>query len=162
MTFAPVRPAFRLNGWHVLAGFVAFFGVTLAVDTYMLVSAYRTYPGEVADTPYEAGLAYDRVLNQEKAQAALGWRMSLGLVGSDVVRLTAIDRVGQALPPLRIEARLERPATEDGRRAIQFLQIAPGVYEAHVGPLAGAWDVKLSAYDAQRRRFDAERRLVAQ
>ena len=161
MTLADIRPHFRLTGWHVLAGFVVFFGITLAVDTYMMVSAYRTYPGEVADTPYEAGLAYDKTLDQEKAQAALGWRMSLGLVGSDVVRLTAVDRAGKAAPPLRIEARLERPATEDGRHTIQFLPTAPGVYEAHVGRLIGAWDVKLSAYDAQHHRFDAERRLVA-
>jgi nitrogen fixation protein FixH len=161
MSFAETRPQFRLNGWHVLAGFVLFFGVTLAVDTFMMVRAYSTYPGEVATSPYEDGLAYDSTLDQQKAQAALGWRMTIGLVGPDLIRLTAADKAGAPLSPLRIEARLERPATEQGRRSIQFQAVSPGVYEAHVGAVSGAWDVKLSAFDDRNRRFDAERRLVA-
>ncbi len=60
MTTASDRPAAsELNGWHVLAGFVVFFGVTIAVDTVMIVDAYRTYPGEAAASPYEEGLAFD-------------------------------------------------------------------------------------------------------
>jgi len=161
MSIAETPPHFRIKGWHVLAGFVVFFGITLAVDTVMMVRAYATYPGEVATSPYEDGLAYDSTLDQQKAQALLGWRMTLGLVGTDVVRLTAADKDGAPLSALRLQARLERPATEQGVRPIQFQAVAPGIYEAHVGTLSGAWDVKLSAFDNHNRRFDAERRLIA-
>ena len=161
MTLTAAPPPFRVTGWHVLAGFVLFFGVTIAVDAYMMVSAYRSFPGQVESSPYEDGLAYDTALDQQKAQAALGWRMSIGLNPRNVIRLTAVDRSGAPVNLPRIEARLERPATEQGRHAIHFRADSPGVYDANVGGLAGAWDVKLSAYDGRNRRFDAERRLIA-
>ena len=161
MTLAATQPSFRITGWHVLAGFVLFFGITLAVDTYMMVSAYKSFPGQVETSPYEDGLAYDSTLDQQKAQAALGWRMSIGLVPGGVVRLAAVDRSGAPVQLPHIVARIERPATEQGRRDISFQAISPGVYEARVGALSGAWDVKLSAFDARNRRFDAERRVIA-
>ena len=161
MTLTETRSPFRLTGWHVLAGFLVFFGITIAVDTYMMVSAYRSFPGEVATSPYEDGLAYDSTLDQQKAQAALGWRMSIGLYPGGVVRITAVDRLGAPVRLPRIVARLERPATEQGRRDIRFLSLSPGVYEAEVGAISGVWDVKLSVYDARGRRFDAERRVTA-
>ena len=160
MTDIQVRPHFTLNGWHVLAGFVLFFAVTLAVDTLMLVRAYTTYPGEVATSPYEDGLAYDRTLDQQRSQSALGWRMTIGLAHPDVVRLTAADKAGAPLSALRIVARLERPATEQGKRAVTFTAVSAGVYDAHIEPISGAWDLKLSAFDSRGREFDAERRLV--
>jgi nitrogen fixation protein FixH len=160
MTLAEPRRGFRLTGWHVLAALVIFFGVTIAADAIMVMDAYRSFPGEVASSPYEEGLAYDSQLDQQRRQAALGWSMTIGLVGSGV-RLTAIDRNGAPLPGLRITARLERPATEQGRRNVEFREVAPGVYQAPVGPLSGAWDLRLSAIDARGRRFDAERRLIA-
>jgi nitrogen fixation protein FixH len=161
MTLAATHHPFRLTGWHVLAGFVVFFGITIAVDSYMMVSAYKTFPGQVESQPYEDGLAYDSTLDQQKAQAALGWRMSIGLYPGGVIRLTAADRNGAAVQLPRIAARIERPATEQGRRDIRFLAVSPGVYEAHIGAVSGVWDVKLSAYDAANRRFDAERRVTA-
>lgn len=151
---------FRLTGWHVLAMLVAFFGVTFVVDGFMMVRAYKTFPGEVSTTPYEDGLAYDSQLDQQARQAVLGWRMGAGFVGG-AIRLTAADRSGAPLEGLRITARLERPATEQGRVSIQFRPIAPGLYEARPGSLTGAWDLRVSAYDAGGRRFDAERRLTA-
>jgi len=152
--------SFRLTGWHVLAMFVAFFGVVIAVDTAMMIDAYRTFPGEVTEQPYEEGLRYDLALDQQHRQAALGWKMAAGLGEAGVVTLTARDAAGAPLAGLRIEARLERPATEQGRRALAFSERSPGVYQARAGALAGAWDLRLSAY-RRGLRFDAERRLVA-
>jgi len=151
---------FRLTGWHVLGLLVAFFGVTVAVDGLMMADAYATYPGEVSSTPYEEGLAFDSELQQQHAQAALGWRMTAGLDARGAIVLTARDRAGAPIALTRIDARLERPATEDGRRAVRFVPAGPGAYRADPGALAGAWDLRLSAYDARGRRFDAERRLV--
>jgi nitrogen fixation protein FixH len=87
--------------------------------------------------------------------------MSAGMVGADLIRLAVVDRAGAPIAGLRLTARLERPATEQGRRDIRFVETAPGVYQARPGALAGAWDLRLSAYDRQNHRFDAERRLIA-
>ncbi|HZZ87719.1 MAG TPA: FixH family protein [Caulobacteraceae bacterium] len=155
------RQGFRLNGWHVLAMLVAFFGVTIAVDAVMIVDSYRTYPGEVSSQPYEDGLAWDSELDQQHAQAALGWRVTAGFAGPDAIELTVRDRLGEPLPLAQIEARLERPATETGRLQVKFRPAAAGVYRAEVGRLAGVWDLRVSVYDAKGRRFVAERRLTA-
>lgn len=160
MSFSDPRPGFRLTGWHVLVILTAFFGVTFAVDTIMVMDAYRTYPGEVSSQPYEDGLAWDSELDQQHAQAALGWRMTAGVIAPGMIELTARDRAGQPVLLPRIEARLERPATEQGRRDVRFAMTAPGVYRAAVGAFTGAWDLRLSAFDRQGRRFDAERRLL--
>ena len=46
-----------LRGHHVLAGFLAFFGVVLAVNGAMIYSAISTHTGLVAIEPYRKGLA---------------------------------------------------------------------------------------------------------
>lgn len=160
MSLAEPRRGFRLTGWHVLAALVVFFGISFAVDAIMVFDAYHTFSGEVASSPYEEGLAYDSQLDQQRAQAALGWRMSATLDGR-VLRVTTVDHGGAPLAGLRIIARLERPATEKGRTAVRFHQVSPGVYQSDAQSLSGAWDLRLSAYDARGHRFDAERRLIA-
>jgi len=161
MSRTSTRKPFRLTGWHVLGMLVMFFGVTAAVDGLMVADAYSTYPGEVSSNPYEDGLAFDSELGQQHDQAALGWRLTAGLDAAGAIELTARDRAGGPIAFKRIEARLERPATEQGRREVRFVQTVPGAYRAQPGALSGAWDLRLSAFDAQGRRFDAERRLVA-
>jgi nitrogen fixation protein FixH len=126
----------------------------------MIMDAYHTFSGEVASSPYEEGLAYDSQLDQQREQAALGWRMSVALDGQ-IIRLSAFDRAGAPVAGLRIVAKLERPATEEGRRDVKFHEISAGVYLSDAQSLAGAWDLRLSAYDANGHRFDAERRLIA-
>ncbi len=160
MSLVEPRRGFRLTGWHVLAALVVFFGVSFAVDAIMVMDAYHTFSGEVASSPYEEGLAYDSQLDQQRAQTALGWRMSATLNGP-TLHLTAVDRAGSPLSGLRIVARLERPATEQGRRAVLFHLVSPGVYQSDAQSISGAWDLRLSAYDASDHRFDAERRLIA-
>ncbi len=151
---------FRLTGWHVLGATVAFFGIITVVDTMMIVDAYRTYPGEVSSQPYEEGLAWDSELAQQRAQAALGWSMTAGLTHDGLIEVTARDRAGAPLNFARIEARLERPATEQGKLSVRFAPVGPGVWRANVGRLFGAWDLRLSAFGPRGERFDAERRLI--
>ena len=54
--------SFRLTGWHVLSIVVGFFVVVMAVDICAATAAYRTFSGEVADDPYEAGRLYNKTL----------------------------------------------------------------------------------------------------
>jgi nitrogen fixation protein FixH len=157
---APSRPRFRLNGWHVLAGFVLFFGADIAVNTVFIVRAYRTFPGEVSVTPYEDGLLYDAALRQKAAQDALGWRLTARAESRDHVTVTAEDAKGAPIGGLKLAGLLQRPATEDDKRNITFAEIAPGRYRAAAGDLAGAWDLDVTASDGAGHKFIAERRLV--
>jgi nitrogen fixation protein FixH len=160
MNPAAPPPRFVIKGWHVLVGFVLFFGADIAVNAAFMVSAYRTFPGETSVTPYEDGVAYNATLAQQRAQAALGWRMTAGFGPGGDVRIQAFDRAGAPLSGLRMSGRLQRPATETGARALSFSAAEPGLYVASTAPLAGAWDLDVTARDGQGHTMVAERRLI--
>lgn len=154
-------PRFVIKGWHVLVAFVLFFGADIAVNAAFMVSAYRTFPGETSVTPYEDGIAYNKALAQQRAQAALGWRLTAGLESPGRIRVEAFDRAGAPLRGLHLTARLQRPATEDGARVVTFGEIAPGAYAAPAPGLSGAWDIDVTAHDSAGHTMLAQRRLVA-
>ncbi|WP_340647365.1 FixH family protein [Phenylobacterium sp.] len=151
---------FELNGWHVLSLFVSFFLVVIVVNVAFTVMAIRTYPGQVSRTPYEDGVAYNAKLAQLNAQARLGWRAAARAGDDGAVMVTFLDRAGRPVTGLKVAAKLERPATETGRKNAFLPETAPGAYSARLGGLSGAWDLSLVAHDAAGARFEAERRLT--
>jgi nitrogen fixation protein FixH len=159
MTTAP-SSGFRVTGWHALAYFVAFFAVVLAVDGGFMVVAYRTHPGEVSVTPYEDGVAYNKVLAQQRAQSALGWSMTAGVGRSERLEVVVRDRAGSPVGDLAVSALLQRPATEEGRLTLRFSEVSAGRYVALEPQPRGAWDVSIEARNHAGWRFVAERRIV--
>jgi nitrogen fixation protein FixH len=155
---APPRP-FRVTGWHVLAGVVAFFAVVIGVDATFTVLALRTFPGQVSVTPYEDGLLYNRHIAQLQAQERLGWRAAAAAEPGQVA-LTYRDRDGAPLRGLVVTGRLERPATETGRIQLRFEEAEPGRYVAAAGRIAGTWDLTAEARGPAGGVFVAERRLA--
>lgn len=149
----------RITGWHVLIAVVLFFGTVIAVDTVFMVQAYRTFSGEVASNPYEAGLAFNRTLAQRRKEAALGWAATVGTPAGKTVVVKVVDRDGQPLDGLSLTGVLERPATETGRQALNFRSLGGGRYEA-AAQLDGAWDLRATARNA-KDMFEIETRLVA-
>jgi nitrogen fixation protein FixH len=159
MIAAPARPRFVVKGWHVLVAFLVFFGVDIAVNAYLMVFASGTYPGETSVTPYEDGIAFNAALRQKRAQAALRWRLAAGLDQGGQIRVEAFDRAGAPLDGLEVAVHLERPATEAGQRDVALRRAAPGVYVAPAAPLAGAWDLSVTARDAAGHVAKADRRV---
>jgi len=156
---AVVDRTFRIKGWHVLAAFVAFFAIVIAVDTGFVIMSIRSFPGQVSVTPYEDGLVYDRKLAQLAAQERLGWRATAAAEpGAVVVEMR--DRAGAPLSGLAMTGKLERPATEAGRLILRFQETSPGRYVVRPGPLNGAWDLSAAATGRHDERFEAERRLA--
>jgi nitrogen fixation protein FixH len=151
---------FRLTGWHVLAIVCTFFGIVIAVDVAMAMMAYRTFSGEVATDPYDAGLLFNRTLAERSAQAALGWTADIDMIKGGDLRVTVKGRDGAPIDGLKVSAVLERPATEAGRESLAFARSAPGVYDARAGHLSGAWDVRVRAVDGQGRPFEAQERFL--
>lgn len=160
MTALDPPPRFTIKGRHVLAGLVAFFGLIIAVDSVFISLAYRTFSGEAAKNPYEAGLLYNRTLAQRRRQAALGWSATIEEGAGDLVLVRVADRHGRPVEGLTVNGALERPATTRGRRAVRFAAVTPGVYRADAAPLDGAWDLHVTLRDAGGALFEADRRLV--
>ena len=151
---------FRITGWHVLAAVCGFFAIVIAVDVGMAAMAYRTFSGEVAADPYEAGRLYNRTLAERRAQAALGWTADVALLKGGDLQVSIKDRASAPVDGLKVSAMLERPATEAGRQALDFAPLGHGTYHARTGHLGGAWDVRVRAVDAQGRPFEVEERFV--
>lgn len=159
MTDVTHTEGFRIRGWHVLAAVIAFFGVVIAVDVTFLMAAYRSYPGQVSVTPYEDGLAYNKHMAQQRAQAALGWRASVATAPNAVV-VDVLDATGAPVAGLEVTGLLSRPATEAGRLSLAFAETVPGRYVARAAPPPGGWDLALSAHGKDGARLEAERRLT--
>jgi len=157
---APEAKGFRLTGWHVLAMVVGFFAIVMTVDICMATMAVRTFSGEVADDPYEAGRLYNRTLAERRVQAALGWTAAIAMINDGDLRVTVKDRQGAPVDGLTVAALLERPATEAGKQPLAFKRSGPGVYDAHASDLTGAWDVRVRATDAQGRPFEVQKRFL--
>ena len=167
---ARAKAPFQLNGWHVLGGFIAFFGAVIAVDAAMAVKAYQTFPGEVSATPFEDGVAFNRVLAERAEERQLGWRARIQATvlgagdsfrtGRVQIRVLIDDKAGQPVRGLELSGRLERPATETGRVERRFTETRPGVYEATAPDTPGAWDLTLTGADPEGRAFEAESRLL--
>lgn len=151
-----VRP---LTGRHVLIMIVAFFAVVIGVDVLFASFAYRSFSGEVASNPYEAGLAFNQTLAQRRREAALGWTAEVR-TGDGLVELRLRDRTGQALRGLTVTGVLERPATEAGRQTLSFAESADGWLRARAN-LSGGWDLRATARGAQGEILEIERRLMA-
>lgn len=136
---------FRIKGWHVLAGFIAFFGVGIAVNTVFVVQAITTFRGEDVRRSYVQGLSYNDILDDRQAQADLGWQASVNL--QDATLLVAIrDDEGQPVSGLQFEARLTHPADMDMDRDLDFSLRSPGLYEAPVVDLPeGRWVLEIAS-----------------
>ena len=128
------------------------------IDTIFMVQAYRTFSGEVASNPYEAGLAFNRTLAQRQREAALGWSASVATLDGKSVVVKVADREGKPLDGLSLTGVLERPATETGRQTLNFRSLGEGRYAASAR-LDGAWDLRAVARNASDM-FEVETRLV--
>jgi nitrogen fixation protein FixH len=156
---APSPSGFVVRGWHVLAAVTAFFVIVVGFDIAFAVMAYRSAPGESAANPYEAGLAYEKILDERAREAALGWRATLTREG-DAVAITLVDSAGAPLRDLAVDGFLSRPATEKGRQTVTFRETVPGTYVLAPQRREGAWDLAVVAHDGGTGRLEIARRLL--
>lgn len=161
MTDAPAARPSVVTGRHVLFAVVAFFLVVIGLDTLFTIWAVRTFPGEVSPRAYEDGLAYNRILAERRAEAALGWRAKVTQgARPGLVTVRFADAGGKSIEGLRVKAAFTRPATQSGSRDATLTAAPAGEYVGGPALAEGAWDLTLTASDAQGRAFQARRRLV--
>lgn len=136
---------FRLKGWHVLAGMIAFFGVIIAVNTVFITLALGSFPGEETRRSYVQGLAYNDVLAEREAQAALGWSAAANLTETQVL-IAVTDAQGDPVSNLALTGALQHPADMENDQVLAFEELRPGVYAAGVQGLAqGQWRLTAEA-----------------
>lgn len=130
------------KGTWVLACFIAFFSVVVAVNTVYITSALGTFSGVVTDDPYEKGLAFDKMLAQERDQPKLRQQASYE---NGRLRWILKDERGQPLKA-HVSARLFRPVQEGYDFEVVLDDQGEGVYEIPLDlPLEGRWIAQLKA-----------------
>jgi len=130
-----------ITGRMVLIGVLAFFAVVFAANGALVFFALDSWPGLVAERAYDAGLAYNRVLETARAQRARGWVSTLAVDDggqSVVVRIAAPG--GTPVEGLATRVTFRRPLGDERARTVALIERAPGTYVAATAlPLAGRW-----------------------
>lgn len=141
------RSIFRLEPWPT--AIVLFFVVVVVVNVVFIRLSMTSWTGLVTEGAYDKGLAYNRVLQAQQAQNALGWQVTLDdaeLVSGQegVLRLRVLDRQGVPVAGARAEGKLSRPVQQGMDQAFVFSEQEPGRYATRLRlPLPGVWDLKL-------------------
>lgn len=151
------EPRFVVKGKHVLFALIGFFGVTIAVNALFITLAVKTFSGEEVERSYMQGLEYNRVIEQRRAQEALGWQAAVNLAGDELlVEITGPD--GGPVSGLFLEGALRHPADTDLDRPLVFRERESGIYVAEARDLPeGQWVLHTHVDGA--RPFEMERRL---
>jgi nitrogen fixation protein FixH len=156
-------PPRELTGRMVLVCLVAFFGVVAAVNAVMMAAAISTLSGLDSDSPYEAGLAFDREIVASRAQLALHWQVDAKVErdeGKTRVEFSARDADGNPLPGLSATASLVHPTDRRLDRDLAVTQDGPGHFQGVTGDALGQWDVVIDLSRDGVRQFRSKNRVV--
>jgi nitrogen fixation protein FixH len=161
----------RADGWWYPWTFVAGMALVIAVNIALAIYAVGTFPGLETDDAYRKGLEYNETLAAARAQEALGWSVDVryaprpaeaaaeGRREGELV-VTFLDKTGQPLRDLQVEAAMVRPTRAGLDMRIKLEPRGLGEYRAEAAlPLAGQWDIRVLARRAHEN-FQATRRIL--
>jgi nitrogen fixation protein FixH len=146
----------RMIPWY----FVLFFVVLAIIDGVFVSIAVRTHTGVVTENAYEKGLAYNRVVKAQAAQAALGWQ------GGVVFHRTG-PRTGEVAlhvrdisdKPLKVESGVVR-ITRPTQAGMDFEAVLNQGSAVLVFPRSGLWELRVFATVAGKPYQVAKRIVV--
>ena len=165
----------RADGWWYPWIFVAGMLVVVAVNVVLVTYAIGTFPGLETEDAYRKGLAHNETLAAAQAQDARGWRVDVryapraqptteaarAVLEGELV-ITLLDKAGEPLRDLQVTAAVVRPTRAGFDTRVEMEPRGFGEYRAEVNlPLAGQWDVRISARRGDES-FQATRRIIVQ
>ena len=95
----------QFTGRHAAIVFVSAFGVIIAANIALAVSAVRTFPGLEVANSYVASQEFDA---RREAQEALGWRLA-AQTGGGLLSLAITDASGAPVKAAELNATVGRP-----------------------------------------------------
>ncbi|MEO5378606.1 MAG: FixH family protein [Magnetococcus sp. DMHC-6] len=150
----------KLEPWPI--AFFVFFAIIIAVNLTMIYLGKNSWTGVVTASAYEKGLAFNQIVQAQKAQDQLHWQLKLEhndfQAGKDQkILLSLRDQEGNPIQKASIDGLLYRPTQEGFDQTFQ-LQVDPvsGLYSGQITiPQPGKWDIKIHAVAA-----DGEYRFI--
>ena len=154
-----------LTGTKVFLMLVAFFGIVIGVNVTMMKLAIATLPGTDVDSPYAAGLTYDREISAAQDQAARKWKVNAhierGTDGGAVLRVEARDAGGLPVSGLKFGGRLERPTDKRADLQVELAEVGNGIYRGNAAAVApGQWDLVIEGEARGTRVFLSRNRVI--
>ena len=117
----------RVTGRAITITFVVFFGIVVGVNLLMARLAISTFGGTVVDNSYVASQQYNQWLEQDRAQARLGWGVVVDVADDRRVTVSATDAAGAPLTGAMVRAMAEHPLGRADPVPLTFVrQDAPG------------------------------------
>jgi len=130
-----------IRGIHVFWWIGSLFALVIAVNTFFVVRAVGTFPGEQVKNSYVLGLDYNRQLARREAQLKLGWTAEAGLVdGDDPMLLVRLGSDAGPVTGLTVKVDMILPGR--GAQTLLLTEHAPGDYAGAVA-LNGAHRAEL-------------------
>ena len=154
-----------LTGTKVFLMLVAFFGLVIGVNVTMMKLAIATLPGTDVDSPYAAGLTYDREISAAHEQAARKWQVNAHIErradGAATLQVDARDAKGQPMSGLKFGGRLERPTDKRADLQLDLPESGIGIYRGNVAFVApGQWDLVIEGEARGARVFMSRNRVI--
>lgn len=141
------KPVRKITGRMVLIGFIAFFGVIIAVNGTFMYFALSTWPGLTTEDAYKKGIAYNHTLDEAAAQRAVGWQSGILIDTTGKLTLMLADKNRQPVHGAIVTVSLSRPLGDARTYNITLVERADGHYESRfVAPMPGRWIVAVSAH----------------
>ena len=138
------------TGRHMLAIFVAFFGIVIAVNFWVASIALHSFSGVVVENSYVASQQFNGWLKDAKTEQALGWSAA---VSRDAAGRLDVKTAGMPAGA-KLTAQLRRPLGKPDDRTEALREIAPGHYQSQeLDP--GRWFVRIEA-DANGQHWAQE------
>ncbi|MFM5893197.1 MAG: FixH family protein [Novosphingobium sp.] len=138
------------TGCHMLAIFVVFFGIVMAVNFWVARIALHSFSGVVVENSYVASQEFNGWLKDAMTEKALGWSAA---VSRDAQGRLVVETAG--IPEgARVTALLRRPLGTPDDRSEALSLIAPHRYQSkELDP--GRWLVRIEA-DANGQHWARE------
>jgi len=154
-----------LTGTKVFLMLVAFFGLVIGVNVTMMKLAIATLPGTDVDSPYAAGLTYDREISAAHDQAARKWQVSAHIErradGAATLQVDARDARGQPMSGLKFGGRLERPTDKRSDLQVELSEAGIGIYRGNAASVPpGQWDLVIEGEARGQRVFMSRNRVI--
>lgn len=145
-----------LTGKKVFVYFLFFFLFIIAVNSVMVTLAVKTHTGIVTEHPYEKGLAYNKVIEAEQKQEALGWNSNIEYKNGSLF-FTLHDKNGTIIKPEKTIATITRP-TQAG---MDFSVELTGGTANIAFPAKGLWEIRVDSY-YQNNNYQKIKRIVVE
>ncbi|HZP21748.1 MAG TPA: FixH family protein [Bauldia sp.] len=158
-----LAPARQLTGRNVLALLVAFFGVVIVINVFMMSAAIRTFGGVDVPSSYEAGRAFEKEVAKAAAQAGRDWRVDedLSAAGGDrVLTVRILDAGGTPITGVQVRAKLAHPVDERQDVELAMSEEESGVYRGRGLVAAGVWQLELQVDRSGEQVFRSRNRIL--